>query len=43
LEDQGGDGRIILKSMFDKQDGWIWLEIGACGALVNEAMNLRVP
>ena len=48
LEDQGMDGRIILKSILKKWDGdveWIGLaqDRDRWQSLVNAVMNLRVP
>jgi hypothetical protein len=48
LEDPGVDGKIILKSIFKKWHGGMdWIELAQdrdrWRALVNEAMNFRVP
>jgi hypothetical protein len=48
LEDQGIEGRIILKSTLKKWDGDVdWIELAQdrdrWRALVNAVMNLRVP
>jgi photosystem II stability/assembly factor-like uncharacterized protein len=48
LGDQGVDGKIILKWIFEKRDGGMnWIDMDRVRdrgrALVNAVMNLRVP
>jgi hypothetical protein len=47
LEDPGIDGKLILRCMFRKWDGWLGVidlaQDRDLAALVNAVMNLRIP